>query len=76
MFPQKAQGGWIGVFIKEKDAKEHASRTNNPKHFLSDNDTIMLSDCKIAVTTHWGAVNIDKFIGVAKLLGFEVVKKC
>jgi len=75
VFPPAVQGGLLGVFVKYEDAKEHANRTNNPKHFLSDDDIIELSDFTIAVTTHWGMANIEGFIAVATLLGYSITDK-
>ena len=74
-FPPTLQGGLLGVFVKYKDAKKHADRTNNPKHFLSDNDIIELSDFTIAVTTHWGMANIDNFVDIATSLGYTITDK-
>lgn len=72
IFPKSLQGS-TGVFSKHKDAQEIYERTRHKRHFLKSNELIQLSDCVVAVSTEWGAMNIDAFIRKAQSIGYTVL---
>ena len=73
VFPKELQGT-SGVFSELDDAKEVYVRTSHKRHFLNNDETIELSDCVIAVSTEWGAGNIENLINTAKNQGFEILR--
>ena len=42
------------------------------RFFIKEQDTIKLSDAKVAVCTQWGIFNIVKFITQAQALGYNI----
>jgi hypothetical protein len=71
VFPRGLQGSG-GVFETIEDAQEIAERTKHKRHYIKPYERLVLSDCVIAVSTQWGAGNIDNFIDVARKIGFKI----
>ena len=71
IFPKTCQGS-SGVFKTYEDANEIISNSGRRRHFIQPDETIELSDCKIAVSSKWGVRNINKFISKAKKLGYVI----
>ena len=70
-FPKKLQGS-IGVFNKLSYVISRYGDKNHKRHFIKDDEVIGLSDCHIAVSTEWGAGNINNFIEQAKAHGYSI----
>lgn len=70
-FPQSLQGSG-GVFAREDDAQKIFSDTGRKRHFLNEDEMIQISDATIAVSSQWGAGNIDKFIDKARTNGHVI----
>ena len=69
-FPNQLQK-YYGVVASIDEAKKKSE--NYPRFFVGDNDIIQLAHGnRAAVTTQWGASNIDPFIKNAIKLGFEI----
>lgn len=73
IFPDNLQGA-IGVISTLEGAQNVYERTNHKRHFISDDETIELSDCTIVVSREWGAANIDNLVNEANNLGFEIIR--
>ncbi|NOX09811.1 MAG: hypothetical protein GXP22_10070 [Gammaproteobacteria bacterium] len=71
VFPEGLQGS-MGVFSEQAKAQEIFERTGHKRHFIKDAELIKLSDGVIAVSTEWGAGNIEAFIQNAASLGYVV----
>ena len=75
IFPGKLRGtnGEWGCVSLFSAAKELAERTGHKRHFLNDEDLIVLKNkVSIAVSSQWGIGNIDKFIERATALGIKI----
>jgi hypothetical protein len=72
IFPKHLQGS-IGVFSEHDYVLNKYIDKNHKRHFLKQNELIQLSDCVIAVSTEWGAANIDDFIQQAEALGYKII---
>jgi hypothetical protein len=70
-FPKKTQGS-SGVFDLQSTANDIYAATSRKRHFINPEDIIKLKDAQIAVSTQWGASNIDKFISIAKQHDYEI----
>ena len=77
IFPKSCQSaslkgkGVLGVFTTIENAKEIAQ--TRKRHFLRSEELIKLEDDSIiAVCTQWGIGNIDKFIEIARVLGYQI----
>lgn len=71
-FPKELQGS-LGVFGSLEEADEILSRTGHARHFLKSHELIRLVDgFTAAVCTEWGAGNIERFVGRAQELGYEI----
>lgn len=70
-FPKTCQGS-RGVFSTIEEANDIYAKTNRRRHFVKPDELIKLSDVSIAVSSQWGIKNIDKFISVAKNLGYKI----
>ena len=70
-FPKQLQGGQ-GVFDTQETAQEIIDRTGHKRHFVKPEELIDLGQDVIAVSTEWGAGNIDRFIEQARALGHTI----
>lgn len=70
-FPQSLQGSG-GVFSRSEDANKIVTDTGRKRHFLNQDELIQISDATIAVSSQWGAGNIDKFIEKARTNGYMI----
>jgi hypothetical protein len=70
-FPKSIRGG-DGVFSTIVDANKRYSLSGRKRHFISPEDIINLQDSTIAISSQWGAGNIESFISVAKELGYKI----
>ncbi len=70
-FPKKCQGS-RGVFSTAEHANDIYAKSNRRRHFINADELIKLFDVSIAVTNQWGIGNIDKFITVAKSVGYKI----
>ncbi|PCH92473.1 MAG: hypothetical protein COB84_10620 [Rhodobacteraceae bacterium] len=71
VFPQNTQGS-SGVFVAEHAANKIYTDTRRKRHFIKPEELIQLGDETIAVCSQWGVGNIEKFLKVAKELGYEL----
>jgi hypothetical protein len=70
-FPQEIRSG--GLFVPEQEAKEIYERQGIYRHFLGDDEVLEFIDStRYAISNQWGKGNIEKFIGQAKKLGYEI----
>lgn len=70
-FPQEIRSG--GLFVPEQEAKEIYNRQGIYRHFLGDDEVLKFADStRYAISNQWGKGNIEKFIGQAKKLGYEI----
>jgi hypothetical protein len=70
-FPQDIRSG--GLFVPELEAKEIYNRQGIYRHFLGDDEVLEFIDStRYAISNQWGKGNIEKFIGQAKNLGYEI----
>jgi hypothetical protein len=75
-FPPGLQGGSMGVFLPVEEAQLLAESTGRTiHHFLKEKDLISLCDSTIAVVTHWGISNTNKFIEHAMRLGYLITEE-
>ena len=72
VFPKNIQGS-SGVFLKIEEAQEIYERTSHKRHFIKEEEVIILSDCTIAICSEWGSGNIDNIIRNAENIGYEVL---
>ena len=76
VFPASLRGVKIkgfGCFMRRVDAQYQANTTGYVRHYLADDEIVRLSDCEIAISTQWGADNIDAFIKNAeKVLHLQI----
>ena len=70
-FPKRLQGS-LGVFDTFEHAQETFERERRKRHFIGSGEEVELSDAVIAVSSQWGSSNIDRFIDVARALGFDI----
>jgi len=70
-FPQSLQGS-SGVFARSEEAIKILSETGRKRHFLNEDEVIRISDTTIAVSSQWGAGNIDKFVERARANGHVI----
>ena len=68
----KSLQGSSGVFSSQHEAEEVFSSTSRRRHFLNSEELISLSDTTIAISSQWGAGNIDNLISKAKELGYVI----
>jgi hypothetical protein len=72
VFPRKLQGN-LGVFDSIEKARTIKERTGTKRHLIEEGETINLADGgEIAVSAMWGADNLQRFLTVARNLGFEI----
>lgn len=70
-FPQEIRSG--GLFVPEREASDIYERQGIYRHFLGDDEVLELIDStRYAISNQWGKGNIEKFIGQAKKLGYEI----
>lgn len=70
-FPQEIRSG--GLFVPEQEAKGIYNRQGIYRHFLGDDEVLEFIDStRYAISNQWGKGNIEKFIGQAKKLGYEI----
>lgn len=78
IFPKEWRGNLKnGCFVKKSQALRQKEESGYVRHFLKDDDIISLADVEIAVSTQWGAGNINPFIdGVngSKQIGIKIKK--
>jgi hypothetical protein len=60
IFPDRLQGKH--VFVKKQYADEIHEKSGSKRHFIKDNEVILLSDSPIAVSNQWGIQNIKQFV--------------
>ncbi len=70
-FPKHLQGS-NGVISNLETAEDIVQRTAHKRHFLKSKELVQLTDCTVAVSTEWGAGNIDNFIRQAESLGYVI----
>lgn len=70
-FPKSCQGS-AGVVATADQANQIYSTTGRMRHFLAPEDLIQLQDVIAAVSSQWGAGNIDRLIKRAGELGYKV----
>lgn len=70
-FPKRLQGS-LGVFDTLENAQQTFERERRKRHFIGSGEEVELSDAVIAVSSQWGSGNIDRFIDVARTLGFDI----
>ena len=70
-FPKQLQGAQ-GVFDTQETAQEIIDRTGHKRLFVKPEELIDLGQEIIAVSTEWGAGNIDRFIEQARTLGHTI----
>lgn len=66
-----------GCFVKKLQALRQKEESGYVRHFLKDDDIISLADAEIAVSTQWGAGNINLFIdgvNASKRIGIKIKK--
>lgn len=68
----KSLQGSSGVLTTQHYAEEIFSNTSRRRHFLKPEELIKLTDITIAVSSQWGAGNIDNLISKAQELGYEI----
>lgn len=69
-FPKELQK-YYGVIVPLNEAKKKSE--HYPRYFIGEKEPIKLADgTSVAVTTQWGADNINPFIETAKKLGFNI----
>lgn len=57
----------------QEDAHEIFTNTGHKRYFIAENEILLTSDNKIiAVSTQWGAGNINNFINQARELGYQI----
>jgi hypothetical protein len=70
-FPQEIRSG--GLLVPEQEAKEIYNRQGIYRHFLGDDEVLEFIDStRYAISNQWGKGNIEKFIGQARKLGYEI----
>jgi len=72
-FPKSCQGSY-GVFTTVDNANNVFALKNRARHFIKPDEIISLSDSSIAVSSQWGIGNIDKFVSIAKGLGYNITQ--
>lgn len=79
VFPASLRGvkrKGFGCFLRRGDALRQANKTGYIRHYLKEEDGIHLSDGDIAVSSQWGADNIDAFIRKAEqVLAVQIRKE-
>ena len=60
------------LFTPLDEAKEKAKRQGQPRHFLKDEDIIIIGENKYAISNQWGVGNIEDFIEDVKKLGLNI----
>ena len=77
-FPKQLRGRknektFWGCMNLRNDAMTLYAETGKKRHFLEDDEIIRLSDgAEVAVSSQWGAGNIDLFIDAARKMGFAI----
>lgn len=72
IFPSNLQGS-KGVFSTVTDANKIYEETGHKRHFLDQEDLIILNDnIKIAISSQWGIGNIKNMLKKAKELGYII----
>lgn len=69
IFPASLRGvkrKGFGCFLHRGDALRQTNTTGYVRHYLKDDEIVRLSDGEIAVSSQWGADNIDAFIRKAE----------
>lgn len=75
LFPDQLQGkNRYGVFTSIEEAETIYADTGYKRYFIEPDEVIELKDMKIAVCNQWGRRNINKFLGKARELGFQIKK--
>ena len=60
------------LFASLEEAKEKARRQGQPRHFLKDEDIIIIGENKYAISNQWGVGNIEDFIEDVQKLGLHI----
>ena len=69
----KREGTFWGCINRKVDADRLLAETGRPRHFLKDDEVILLKDgSQVVVSSQWGSGNINLFIGQARKLGFDI----
>lgn len=72
-FPDYIQGS-LGIIRKVTEAEKYS--TPNRRFFFADEDVLFLPDGEYVVCAQWDKKNIDRFIALAKDLGYQIeIKK-
>ena len=78
IFPKQWRGvqrSENGCFIRRAQAIQQEESSGYTRHFLKDQDIIVLADTEIAVSTQWGLGNIQTFIdcvNASKKIGIAI----
>ena len=78
IFPKQWRGvqrSENGCFIRRAQAIQQKESSGYTRHFLNDQDIIVLTDAEIAVSTQWGLGNIQSFIdgvNASKEIGIKI----
>ena len=70
-FPKICQGS-VGVVATVDQANQIYSTSGRKRHFLDPEDIIQLQDVTAAVSSQWGAGNIDRLLKRSGELGYKV----
>jgi len=60
------------LFVALQDAEEKAKKHGQPRHFLNNEDIVIIGENKYAISNQWGVGNIKDFIEDIKKLGLNV----
>ncbi len=60
------------LFVPLKEAQEKARRQGQPRHFLKEEDIIIIGENKYAISNQWGVGNIKDFIEDIQRLGLHI----
>jgi hypothetical protein len=60
------------LFVPLQDAEEKAKKHGQPRHFLNEEDIVIIGDNKYAISNQWGVSNIKDFIEDIRKLGLNI----
>jgi hypothetical protein len=70
-FPQETRRG--GLFVPFEEAKQIYDRQQIARHFISEEEVITFASGGVyAISNQWGSGNMERFIGRARSLGFQI----
>ncbi|MDE2567003.1 MAG: hypothetical protein KGL50_14570 [Burkholderiales bacterium] len=70
-FPKSCQGS-VGVVATAEQANQIYATSGRKRHYLEAEELIQLQDATVAVSSQWGAGNIDRLLKRAGELGYAV----